>query len=187
MLQMSSVMNEMGVGPAAGGFPGMGGGLGGPGGFGGAANPTTVPNPTANTNTTGPTPSTTGTTDTTGTTPGLPPQNPLFDPAMMQQLMGAFGGPGGGGVGGGLFGGPATSAPADTRPPEERFQTQLQVSISWSGQAVDSRSVAAIERYGFLQCRTEHPCPSSDGWKRSRCHRVHSRRRRFVKDDNLRM
>lgn len=51
---------------------------------------------------------------------------------MMQQLMGAFGGAGGGGMGGGgLFGAPAT--PADTRPPEERFQTQLQVRILWRG------------------------------------------------------
>ena len=140
MLQMSSVMNEMGVGPAAGGFPGMGGGLGGPGGFGGAANPTVAPNPATNTTTPGTTPSTTGTTDTTGTTTGSPPPNPFMDPAMMQQLMGAFGGSGGGGLGGGLgggglFGAPAT--PADTRPPEERFQTQLQVSLLWDNQTID--------------------------------------------------
>ena len=158
----------------------MGGGLGGPGGFG-AANPTTLPNPATNTTTPGTTPSTTDTTDTMGTPTGPPPPNPFMDPAMMQQLMGAFGGPGGGGMGGGgLFGAPAT--PADTRPPEERFQTQLQVSILWDGRSVDSRSVslAAIERYGFLQRLAEHPCPPGDGRKRPCCHRVHSQRRRLV-------
>lgn len=82
--------------------------------------------------------------------------------------------------GGGLFGAPAT--PADTRPPEERFQTQLQVRIRWDGQTVDSRSVspAAIDRYGFLQRRAEHPCPPGDGWKCPCCHRVHSQRWRLV-------
>jgi ubiquilin len=49
---------------------------------------------------------------------------PMFDPAAMQNMMSAFGGMGGG-LGGG-FGAPA--APADSRPPEERFQVQLQVS-----------------------------------------------------------
>ena len=104
----------------------MGGGLdglGGLGGFGGAANPITPPNPTTDTSTTDQTQSTAGTVNTPGTTTGSPPPNPLFDPAMMQQLMGTFGAPGGGG----LFGAPA--APADTRPPEERFQTQLEVSV----------------------------------------------------------
>ena len=132
MLQMSSLMHEMGAGPTTGGFPGMGGGMGGLGGFGGAANPTVTPNPTANTNTTTQTPSTPGTTNTTGTTPGSPPPNPFSDPAMMQQLMSAFGAPG---AGGGLFGAP--TAPADTRPPEERFQTQLQVSSLPDGPVVD--------------------------------------------------
>lgn len=54
-----------------------------------------------------------------------PLANPFgFNPALMQQLMG------GGGLGGGLggFGGfDAPAAPTDTRPPEERFQVQLQV------------------------------------------------------------
>ena len=201
MLQMSSVMNEFGGGPPARGFPGMGGGgLGGLGGFGGAANPTTAPNPatntntpdpTTNTNTPGTTPSTTGTADTTGTPPGQLPPNPFFDQAIMEEWLGrftdpngggSFGGFGGllGGPGGGLFGPPAT--PAATGPPEERFQTQLQVSILWGGRAFDphSESPAAIERDGFLQRLTEHPCPPSDGRKRSRRHRVHSRRRRLV-------
>ncbi|TRM59797.1 hypothetical protein BD626DRAFT_506451 [Schizophyllum amplum] len=58
-----------------------------------------------------------------------------LDPAMMQQLLGGMGGGGMGGMGGlggaGAFGGGssfggASPAPTDTRPPEERFQVQLQ-------------------------------------------------------------
>ncbi|KAI8980627.1 hypothetical protein BD414DRAFT_492803 [Trametes punicea] len=56
----------------------------------------------------------------------------MFDPAVMQQMLAALGGAGGagaanpfGGMGGlGAFGAPPQ--PADTRPPEERFQVQLQ-------------------------------------------------------------
>ena len=133
MVQMAGLMREMGGGPTSGGFPGMGDGLSGLGGLGGTANPTTAPNQTTNANTTSQTPGTTGTTNPTGTTAGSPPPNPFLDPAMMQQLLalGGPGGPGGGGLGGGLggmFGSPPT--PADTRPPEERFQTQLEVSFS---------------------------------------------------------
>lgn len=47
----------------------------------------------------------------------------MFDPAALAQMQAAFGGGGGGGFGG--FGAP-TAAPADSRPPEERFQVQLQ-------------------------------------------------------------
>lgn len=112
MLQLASA-----VGPPARGSAGMGGGLGG---FGGA------PNLATNTNNPGQTQSTTNTQSTAGS----PPLNPFsFDPAMMQQLMGGWGNQGGAGLGSGLFGTPATPAPTDTRPPEERFQTQLQVSI----------------------------------------------------------
>jgi len=55
--------------------------------------------------------------------------NPFgFDPALMQQFMGGgaggFGGYGAPGAGGGFGGAPAV--PTDTRPPEERFQVQLQ-------------------------------------------------------------
>ncbi|KAF9646663.1 hypothetical protein BDM02DRAFT_2982101 [Thelephora ganbajun] len=141
MLQMSNLMHEMGAGSTAGGFPGMGGGLGN---FGGVANPTAAPNPTTNTNTTRQTQSTTSATNTTGTTTSLPPPNPFFDPAMMQQLMGAFGGPGGG-LGGGLFGAPAT--PADTRPPEERFQTQLQ-QLNDMGFFNASQNIRALQATG---------------------------------------
>ncbi|KAF8892772.1 hypothetical protein CPB84DRAFT_1783496 [Gymnopilus junonius] len=55
---------------------------------------------------------------------GANPVNPFgFNPALMQQMMGMYGGAGGGGGLGG-FGSPPP--PADTRPPEERFQVQLQ-------------------------------------------------------------
>jgi ubiquilin len=55
--------------------------------------------------------------------------NPLaMDPAAMQQMLSMMGGMGGGGMGG--MGG-ETPALADTRPPEERFQVQLQVSFGF--------------------------------------------------------
>ncbi|KAF8955842.1 hypothetical protein BDZ97DRAFT_1855158 [Flammula alnicola] len=74
-----------------------------------------------------------------GVTPGSPganagtgaaAPNPFgFNPALMQQMlgMGSPYGPGAGGLGGygGGFGA-ASPPPADTRPPEERFQVQLQ-------------------------------------------------------------
>lgn len=88
------------------------GGMGGAGGAGGAGSPTSPGSPPA---------------------AGAGGANPfgMVDPALMQQLLGGFGAPGGaggagaGGFGGGLFGG-APAAPADSRPPEERFQVQLQ-------------------------------------------------------------
>ena len=88
---------------------------------------------------------------------GAPPAGGMFDQAMLQQVlaalgagrmrgdagasaanpfgMGGLGGLGGmGGMGGlGAFGTPP--APADSRPPEERFQVQLEVR---------KRSVAAV-------------------------------------------
>ncbi|KAI5998291.1 hypothetical protein EDD15DRAFT_314999 [Pisolithus albus] len=45
--------------------------------------------------------------------------NPFFNPALMQQILA-------GGMGGGSLGAGIPSTPMDTRPPEERFQTQLQ-------------------------------------------------------------
>ena len=64
----------------------------------------------------------------------------LNNPAMMQEMMAALGG-GGAGAGAGGFGGlggfggfgGAAAAPSDTRPPEERFQVQLQVSLNAKG------------------------------------------------------
>merc|ERR1712151_877078 len=53
------------------------------------------------------------------------PPNPMFNPEMMQQMMMAMqGGMGNGMMGGGGGGGLAN--PADTRPPEERYATQVQ-------------------------------------------------------------
>jgi len=66
-----------------------------------------------------------------GATTGTPVANSTpgfgFDPALMQQMlgMGALGGPGAGGLGSyGSLGG--SLPPSDIRPPEERFQVQLQ-------------------------------------------------------------
>ncbi|KAJ2921852.1 hypothetical protein H1R20_g15249, partial [Candolleomyces eurysporus] len=58
--------------------------------------------------------------------------NPLFNPALMQQFLGGggFGAPAANpwasAFGAGAGAGAAPAAPADTRPPEERFQVQLQ-------------------------------------------------------------
>jgi ubiquilin len=123
MLRMSRLMTGGGSTPNH--FAGLGGA---PGAFGGAANLPSFPNITTNATNPGQTQSPTDATDTPSTTGSLPP-NPFFDPAMMQQLMGAWGNQGGAGLGGGLFGAPATSAPTDTRPPEERFEAQLEVRI----------------------------------------------------------
>jgi len=53
-----------------------------------------------------------------------------FNPALMQQMLGlgTFGGPGAGGLGsyGSMGLPPPPPPPSDTRPPEERFQVQLQ-------------------------------------------------------------
>ncbi|EKM61537.1 uncharacterized protein PHACADRAFT_190707 [Phanerochaete carnosa HHB-10118-sp] len=46
----------------------------------------------------------------------------MFDPAAMQQMLGMLGGGGMGAFGGGV----PPASPVDTRPPEERFQVQLQ-------------------------------------------------------------
>lgn len=110
-----------------------GNGLGGPGMFG--APPPAFPAPGVPGGTTSPSPATNPTsTPTPGTgaaNPAAAAANPLFNPALMQQLL----------AGGGGFGAPAVNpwapafggaagatpaAPADTRPPEERFQVQLQ-------------------------------------------------------------
>ncbi|KAI1791990.1 hypothetical protein LXA43DRAFT_370821 [Ganoderma leucocontextum] len=100
-------------------------------GFNPFLNPWGVPPPAANPSSMG---STTGTgtgtagadagTGPSGTGAAAPPPPPggMLDPAMMQQMLAALGGGGAGGLAG--FGAPA--APADSRPPEERFQVQLQ-------------------------------------------------------------
>ncbi|KAI9566340.1 ubiquitin-domain-containing protein [Boletus coccyginus] len=142
MMQMSAMMRGAGLGDGAlgtapGAFPapGVPSSVGGTG----AVNPTS--------------PSSTTPASVTGTGASAPPYNPALLQALMSG--GAFGGLGGapgglggapggfggapggfggapggfgglGGLGGGLFGAPPAAAPADSRPPEERFQVQLQ-------------------------------------------------------------
>ncbi|KAI0814746.1 hypothetical protein BC629DRAFT_1279766 [Irpex lacteus] len=147
MLQMSSMLR--GGGADFGGFPAPGvpstqagsppaagastGSTGSPSPAAPFFNPF-FPPPPAPTGTPGATPA----ADSTNASQGANAQaNPfgLFDPAAMQGMLAAMGGAGGAGFGspfggglGGLggFGGAPAAAPADTRPPEERFQVQLQ-------------------------------------------------------------
>lgn len=83
---------------------------------------------------------------------GAPPAggavaNPFgLSPELMQQAAAAFGGGGfGGGFGGGGFGAPA--APADTRPPEERYADQLQ-QLNEMGFFDFEQNVSALRRSG---------------------------------------
>ncbi|KAL4070275.1 hypothetical protein J3A83DRAFT_4094779 [Scleroderma citrinum] len=139
MLQMSSMLRGGGLGGGPFGTPF--GGLGG-------SNPNAFPAPGMPSTGTPTSPSSTapgqqqqspqdqtgGTGDGVSQSPlgtggtGLPPPFPAFDPALLQQMQAIFGSPGG--LGGLPFGGGvgtgAAAAPTDTRPPEERFQVQLQ-------------------------------------------------------------
>ncbi|KAF5315313.1 hypothetical protein D9619_007541 [Psilocybe cf. subviscida] len=140
MLRMASAMQGAGLGPSAmGGL----GGFGAPPAFPAPGTPNTIASTT-----TPPTTTPSATTPAAGAAP-----NPFgFNPAMMQQMLGlgglgGYGSPGAagagagagaagdgaaaGGAGAGAFGGypflpMPPVAPADTRPPEERFQVQLQ-------------------------------------------------------------
>ncbi|KIY51932.1 hypothetical protein FISHEDRAFT_36246 [Fistulina hepatica ATCC 64428] len=136
MLRMVSMIRQM---SGDGGFGGMGGfpPPGVPGGMGAS---------TTGASTTSPGSTTEGATSppSTGTSAANRFANPLggaglFDPGLMQSLLGggaganagAGAGTGAGGFGGvnpfAAFGAGSTPAtPADTRPPEERFQVQLQ-------------------------------------------------------------
>lgn len=81
----------------------------------------------------------------------------MVDPNLLQQMFGGFGG-------GGWPGSRAApaAAPADSRPPEERFQVQLQVGLfigTYCSLETDKRCCAssalggtAIARYGFFKC-----------------------------------
>ncbi|KAI0937440.1 hypothetical protein AcV5_005349 [Taiwanofungus camphoratus] len=147
MLQMSTLMREAGLGPGVGA---PGGGFPAPGlpstarqaeppsGTGEAPGTNHAPAPNLfNPFFPPPSPATGSTPTLPGAAAGAAPGGmPMFDPALMQQMLAAMGGAGAG-VGGanpfgfGAFGGPASpggapAAPADTRPPEERFQVQLQ-------------------------------------------------------------
>ncbi|MCJ1326726.1 hypothetical protein MMC10_003391 [Thelotrema lepadinum] len=80
----------------------------------------------------------------TSTDPQNPPQNPfasLFNPF----AAGGAGGGGGGGLGG--FGAPQAQNPPDTRPPEERFETQLG-QLNEMGFYEFERNVEALRRTG---------------------------------------
>lgn len=138
MMQMSAMMR---AGP--GGAGGAGGAF--PGSFPAPGNPSSTPgtgmtNPTLPSATAQPGAIGTGTNPTGVIGGGLP------NPALLQALLGAgpFGGGGGGGGlgGGGLggsgfgggfgpFGAAPAAVPADSRPPEERFQVQLQVRLNF--------------------------------------------------------
>lgn len=109
MLQMSSILRG-------------GGGIGASGGFPAPGIPNTTPlsnNPSAPFNLFAP--------PTVGAGAGAGGGMFNMDPAAMQQMLGVMGGMGD--LDG--WGAPALPAvPADARPPEERFQVQLQVSVS---------------------------------------------------------
>jgi ubiquilin len=136
MLQMSAMMQEGGVG---GGFPAPGnpGGFPAPGMPGNASNDAGNPTP-GSPAVNPPFASMLGPVGASGATTGEAGGAGAFDPAILQQLFGMGAGAAGGGAAGGgapnPFGATANpfgtfgGAPADTRPPEERFQLQLQVS-----------------------------------------------------------
>jgi len=109
-----------------GGFPAPGNpsGFPAPGTPGGATSPTNPPSTTPQPQGVMPFASMFGQgAGAGGASPGAAGAPGGFDPAIMQQLFGM-----GAGNQFGAFGGAAApAAPADTRPPEERFQVQLQV------------------------------------------------------------
>lgn len=150
MLQMSSMMGGgPGGGIGAGGFPMPGapgsggtnttdaqGSTGSP--TGGSPippplfNPLFFPPPPAGANAQGADGATgTGAGAGAGAATGAPssPFANMLDPAAMQQMLGMLGGGAGGLPGMGAFGVPPAT-PTDTRPPEERFQVQLQVHLT---------------------------------------------------------
>ncbi|GBE77193.1 Ubiquitin domain-containing protein [Sparassis crispa] len=139
MLQMSSMMRDAGLGPGSpgSGFPAPGlpstarQQAPAPGAGAGAAAP--PPQPFFNPFFPPAAPAPSGSTPAAPGAGGAPPAPGagMFDPALMQQMLAAMGGDpyGYGGFGGlgGMGVPPATSAaPVDARPPEERFQVQLQ-------------------------------------------------------------
>lgn len=140
MLQMSSMMGQSG-GLPFGGFPAPGnpsGGFPAPGMPGNATNPSSPASGSPPAQALPSLASLFGAGAGAGTVSGTAsdgagaaPPFGSFDPALIQQLLSGSGGPGGGAgipFGLGFGGGNAAQAVSDTRPPEERFQAQLQVS-----------------------------------------------------------
>ncbi|KAJ8588413.1 hypothetical protein M405DRAFT_819729 [Rhizopogon salebrosus TDB-379] len=149
MLQMASMFQ--GAGGAGAGASPFGGAFGTPGaggstGFPAPGDPSTAPASTASPNYNASSASSTGSPPAPNPFATLFPPVPstvpsagaggaaspfgMFDPAAFSRMQAAMGGAGGG-LGGGLggfggFGAPPPAAPADTRPPEERFEMQLQ-------------------------------------------------------------
>ncbi|KIY69282.1 ubiquitin-domain-containing protein [Cylindrobasidium torrendii FP15055 ss-10] len=88
-----------------------------------------------------------------GAPPGAPaagagPDTNAFNPAALQSLFGGGGGFGGfGGMGAGAGGWGAPAAPADTRPPEERFETQLQ-QLQGMGFVNAQQNIRALQATG---------------------------------------
>lgn len=177
MTQMSQLMESAGMG---GGLGGMGG-LGGLGGFGAGAggnNPgagSQWPPPGAfgqaggnnndNARTTGQ-----GNTGSDGST-GQAPANPFGDPSFLQQMLGGAGAGGFGGLGGlggmGGFGAGGAAASRDTRPPEERFSSQLEQMQGmgfYDGQAnVRALLMAGGSVEGAIGILLDNPNPPAPG------------------------
>ncbi|KAF8435801.1 hypothetical protein L210DRAFT_3484237 [Boletus edulis BED1] len=133
MMQMSAMMRGAGPGGAGGAVPGAFPAPGVPSGAAGMG----ATNPISPSTTTQP-----GAAGAGANVGAMP------NPALLQALLGAgpFGGAGLGGPGGGLgsFGAPP-AAPVDTRPPEERFQVQLQQlqDMGFSNAAQNVRALLA--------------------------------------------
>lgn len=147
MLRMASALG----GPSPFG-PGGYGGFGSPYGAQQSAFPAPgTPNTNSASSASPASPTTAATPPPSASSTGSPPVNPFlfgappgaagaYNPALMQQMLAAShamgqganaaGGWGGFGAGGYGLGNPPVPVPSDTRPPEERFQVQLQVNLS---------------------------------------------------------
>lgn len=102
---------------------------------------------------------------------GQAPPNPFADPSFLQQMLGGgaggFGGLGGLGGLGGFGGGAGGAASRDTRPPEERFSSQLEQMQSmgfYDGQAnVRALLMAGGSVEGAIGILLDNPNPPPQG------------------------
>jgi ubiquilin len=160
MLQMASMMRGAGLDPLAGPHGGST--------FTAPGNPSASPDPHTST----PAPPGSGSTaDGTTPAPSLFGPNPFgADPSALLQLLGA---------------GVPSRAPSlstDARPPEERFQVQLQVrtfSVRYAWFDMWSPFLA-ITRHGLYQCFPKRARIARDRRKRTFGNRVYPRRRWIV-------